>query len=168
MSGLTSERNFRLLLFHHSRCTTTHNGRVKPVKSPTVTCLCACVYNNFIYYMYIARENKPKSVYICGSAPNVMFLVIFSTYIFITIIIIFSRFEKRIINTFLNRIWNFCPERRHKSAENGLSCALPPGVRNTPRVRVYIDAGLTFGNISAEPEGYCVYAGDRKKGCRNK
>lgn len=107
MSGLTSAHKFRLLLFHHSRCTTTHNGRVKPVKSPTVTCLCARVHNNFIYYMYIARENKPKSMYICGSSPNAMFLVIFSTYIFMTIIIIFSWFEKRIINTFFNRAWNF-------------------------------------------------------------
>jgi len=94
MSGLTSARNFRLLLFHHSRCTTTQNGRVKPVKSPTVTCLCARVYNNFIYYMYIARENKPKSVYIRGSAPNVMFLVIFSTYIFLLLLLLFFHGSK--------------------------------------------------------------------------
>jgi len=75
MSGLTSARKFRLLLFHHSRCTTTHNGRVKPVKSPTVTRLCARVHNNFIYYMYIARENKPKSMYMYMRlyAPNAMF-----------------------------------------------------------------------------------------------
>jgi len=59
MSGLTSTRNFRLLLFHHSRCT-THNDRVKSVKSLTVTCLCALVYN----IVYNIKENM-KSVMLC-------------------------------------------------------------------------------------------------------
>lgn len=55
--------------------------------------------------MYSTRKKNRKDAAL--RPERYMFLVIFSTYIFITITIFFSRFKKRIINTFLNRIWNF-------------------------------------------------------------
>lgn len=122
MSGLTSTRNFRLLLFHHSRCT-THNGRVKSVKSATVTCLCALV-NNIVY-------NIKKKYEKCNALPRTLCFWSFFLLIFITIIIIIiiSRFGKRIMYIFLNRIELFS-SNDDKSAKNGL-CTSSSVVYNT-------------------------------------
>lgn len=120
MSGLTSTSNFCLLLFHHSRCT-THNSRVKSVKSPTVTCLCVLVYN----IVYNIKKKYEK----CNALPRTLCFWSFFLLIFITIIIIISRFGKRIIYKFLNRIELFS-SNDDKSAKNGL-CTSPSVVYNT-------------------------------------